>query len=119
MNVRAFLGLAIVLIASSPASNLTLPNGWLLPSISGRVSTIGNFPQGLALSPDGKRLAVVEGGYRPPALRILSAATLATERIVALKGAFGRPVWLNDTSVLVPGANQNAILRIDATTGMT
>ncbi len=118
MKVRAFLGLAIILIAGVPASNITLPNGWQLAPISGHVATVGDFPQGLALSPNGKLLAVVEGGYRPPALRILSAATLQTERVVALKGAFGRPVWLDDTSVLVPGANQNAVIRVDATTGM-
>ncbi len=119
MKVRAFLALAMLLIAAVPASNITLPNGWQLAPISGRVATVGNFPQGLALSPDGKHLAVVEGGYLPPAVRILSTATLATERVVALKGAFGRPVWLDDTSVLVPGANQNAVVRIDTVTGNT
>src|SRR5581483_5276959 len=36
--------------------------------------------------------------------------------VVALGGAFGKPVWINDQHVLVAGANADAIFDIDVST---
>jgi YVTN family beta-propeller protein len=71
------------------------------------------MPQGIALSPDGSRLAVVESGVNPPALRVLDAHGLRHEITIGLAGAFGKPVWLDRTHVLVAGANAAALLDVD------
>src|SRR5579872_1254362 len=91
------------LAAAAPALHTILPGGWRLSPPSGPLATVGTMPQGIALSPDGKTLAVVESGYNPAALRLLDAKTLATIKTIALNGAFGKPLWINTTHVLVPG----------------
>lgn len=75
------------------------------------------MPQGIALSPDGSTLAVVESGTLPAALRLLDAPGLRVRSVIPLKGAFGKPVWLDENSVLVPGANADAALVVNARTG--
>ncbi|MGA9420213.1 MAG: hypothetical protein WBV40_13770, partial [Candidatus Cybelea sp.] len=74
------------------------------------------MPQGAAASPDGRELAVVESGFNPPALGLYDARTLQRIASISLRGAFGRPVWLDARHVLVAGANAEAILEIDTTT---
>ena len=78
---------------------------------------VGIFPQGIALSPDATRLAVVESGLAPPALLLLDATTLATQRTIPLTGAFGHPVWFDDAHVAVAGANEDAVDIVDTTNG--
>jgi YVTN family beta-propeller protein len=74
------------------------------------------MPQGIALSPDGKTLAVVESGVNPATLRLLDAKTLAEIKSIELKGAFGKPVWLFGRHILIPGAATDEVLNIDTTT---
>ncbi|HYL27747.1 MAG TPA: hypothetical protein VEW74_07915, partial [Candidatus Nitrosotalea sp.] len=74
------------------------------------------MPQGGAISADGTTLAVVEAGYNPPALALYATKDLHLLRHFALKGAFGRPVWLGPR-VLVAGANADAIFNIDTHSG--
>ena len=76
----------------------------------------GTMPQGAALSPDGATLAVVESGVNPAALTFYDTRTLQRMRRVALTGAFGRPVWVQ-SSVLVAGANADALFSVDAHSG--
>jgi YVTN family beta-propeller protein len=75
------------------------------------------MPQGIALSPDGKLLAVVESGVDPAALRILETPGLRVRRVVPLKGAFGKPLWLDPSHVLVAGANTDSVLSVDVNSG--
>lgn len=75
------------------------------------------MPQGVAISPDGTMLAIVESGVAPPALRILDAATLQQKRVVALKGAFGKPLWRDAKHVVVAGGDSDALLDVDVQTG--
>lgn len=92
-----------------------LPTDWTLTAPSGAVRTTGTMPQGLALSPDGSKIAVIESGVNPPALRILSAPDLREIKLIPLKDAFGTPVWGDATHVLVPGGTTNAVLRVEIT----
>jgi DNA-binding beta-propeller fold protein YncE len=93
-----------------------LPNGWTLAPPRGLEAQTGTMPQGAALSPDGATIAVVESGVNPAALTFYSTRTLQRVRRVALSGAFGRPVWVN-ASVLVAGANADALFRVNAHSG--
>lgn len=104
------LGLCSLLLS------ILLPSGWILqpePELSVRT---GTMPQGAAMSPDGRELAVVESGFNPAALEIYDPKTLARIASIPLTGAFGRPVWLDARHVLVAGANAQAILNVDTAT---
>ncbi len=103
--------------AAIAVRTIWLPTDWRLTAPIGNVAITGTMPQGLALSPDGSQLAVVEAGVNPPALRILAAGDLHALRTIALKDAFGAPVWENANTVLVPGATTNAVLRVDIARG--
>lgn len=91
----------------------TLPNGWVIQSPAGAITETDTLPQGAAASPDGRRLAVVESGFNTPSLRIYAVPDLEQLAEIPLAGAFGRPVWLDASRVLVAGANADAIFAID------
>jgi YVTN family beta-propeller protein len=120
MRPLALLGLfvGLTLLGDVPAaSTITLPTLWRLQPPTGPVAGVGLFPQGVALSPDGTRLAVVCAGLGPAALYVLDAATLHSLRTVPLAAAFGRPIWTNDSHVLVAAENQDAVYDVDTTSG--
>lgn len=94
-----------------------LPAGWRLSPPAGALAVVGTMPQGIAISPDGRTLAVVESGVNPAALRFLDAKTLRTIKLVALKGAYGKPVWLDGDSVLVAGAATDSVTTVHLSTG--
>ncbi len=93
--------------------SIVLPNGWTIAQPQGMMIETGTMPQGAAASPDGKTLAVVESGFNPPALGFYRAADLKQLASITLKGAFGRPVWLDGRHVLVAGANADALFDVD------
>lgn len=119
MRRRVFVLAAAVLILGAGAVTgfVTLPSGWRLSPPPGPLANTGTMPQGLALSPDGKTLAVLESGVQPAALRLLETPGLRVRKIVPLRGAFGKPVWMDDAHVLVAGANTGSILTVDVETG--
>ncbi|HTV91516.1 MAG TPA: alkaline phosphatase family protein [Verrucomicrobiae bacterium] len=90
-----------------------LPNGWVIQSPPGVMTQTDTMPQGAAVAPDGRRLAVVEAGFNTPSLRIYSVPDLEQLAEIPLPGAFGRPVWVDGSHVLVAGANADAIFNID------
>jgi YVTN family beta-propeller protein len=104
-------------IGAIATRTIWLPTAWTLTPPNGAVATTGTMPQGLALSPDGSKLAVVESGVNPPALRILSVPDLHDVKVIALKDAFGTPVWSDNVHVLVPGATTDAVLAVDIASG--
>ncbi len=105
------------LAEAAPHLQSILPSGWRLTAPAGPLATVGDMPQGIALSPDGKTLAVVESGVMPAALRLLDAKTLATIKVVTLNGAFGKPVWCGAGTVCVPGAATDAVQVVDIASG--
>jgi YVTN family beta-propeller protein len=109
--------LANVTLAATAMQTTLIPTGWHISPPASGVATTGTMPQGIALSPDGTKLAVIEAGVNPPALRILSVPSLQAVRVIELKDAFGSPAWLNGTTVLVPGASTNTVLSADIGSG--
>ena len=95
---------------------IVLPSGWVLPQAPALFVRTGTMPQGAAASPDGREIAVVESGYNPPALGLYDASTLRQIATIALRGASGRPAWLDARHVLVAGANAQALLDVDTAT---
>ncbi len=109
--------IAFVTLAATAIQTTIIPTGWLISAPTTRVATTGTMPQGITLSPDGTKLAIVEAGFNPPALRVLAVPDLHTIRLIALRDGFGSPVWLDNRTVLVAGASTNAILSIDISDG--
>lgn len=119
--IRGGLVAVAVVISCSAAvaisQGVLLPGGWRLQGPVGPVATTGTMPQGIALSPDDSSLAVVESGFNPPALRILDTPALKQRKAIRVRGAFGKPVWIDGTHVLVAGGNADAILDVDVASG--
>ena len=119
-NVRIAVLLAAALAAPCAVvaqnSVTLLPSGWRLSPPGGALVRLGTMPQGAAISPDGTHIAVVESGYNPPGLRILTLPSLHDSQFVRLTGAFGRPVWLDGDRIAVAGANVDAVYVVDAKT---
>ncbi len=109
----AVLALAL---GAAAVSATRLPTNWLISPPVGAMAHLGTMPQGIALSPDGTRLAVVDAGFNPPALRVLSTRDLHTELRIPLRDAFGTPIWMNDDRVLVAGGSENSAQVVDLTT---
>jgi len=121
-SVRVILSLWILAVAVSGSvvlgepGSIVLPSGWTIPRPQGMMTETGTMPQGAAASPDGTALAVVESGFNPPALGLYRTVDLKQLASIALKGAFGRPVWLSQRHVLVAGANADALFDVDLVT---
>jgi YVTN family beta-propeller protein len=106
----AAASIGAVIAASEP---VVLPSGWRLTPSGGPAISVGTMPQGAALSPDGSLLAIVESGVNPAALRVVETHSLTERALIPLKGAFGRPVWRDNTHVAIAGANADALLDVD------
>lgn len=112
------LSAAVAIIGAAAATGyVTLPSGWRLSPPPGPLANTGTMPQGIALSPDGTTLAVVESGLQPAALRLLDTPGLRVRKIIPLRGAFGKPLWLDNAHVLIAGANTGGVLNVDVNTG--
>ena len=57
-----------------PNGGFLLNSGWRLEP-AGRQIPLDTFPMSTALSPDGKYLLVLNGGYRPPGVSVIETAT--------------------------------------------
>jgi YVTN family beta-propeller protein len=122
MKRRIVIAVALCAVTAGAAAvaagrGTILPSGWLLAAPQAAAVATGTMPQGIAISPDEKRLAVVESGTGPAALRILDVPSLKLERLIKLKGAFGTPIWQDNGSVLVAGANADAVLAVNVDDG--
>ncbi len=119
MWYRAILAAALVGLACSaaaPPSAHRLPNSWHLNPVGTSVG-VGTMPQGVTLSPGGKRIAVLDAGAAPSSLHILDSASLRSLRIVKLPDGFGSPVWLDRETIALAGGKRDAILRVDLRSG--
>lgn len=103
-------------VALASRAGIMLPSGWMLRPPAGAMTLTDTMPQGAAASPDGSRLAVVESGFNPATLRIYRTSDLEQIASIPLSGAMGRPLWIDDSSVLVAGDNADVLFRVDVTT---
>jgi len=66
-----------------PGGGFLLSSGWRLEPVGAQIP-LSTFPMGSALSPDGKYMFVVNGGYRPPSVSVIDTASgkvIQTERV--------------------------------------
>src|SRR5437868_13466536 len=56
-----------------PAGGFLLNSGWRLQPAGNQVA-VSTLPMSTALSPDGKFLLILNGGYNPPSISVLDVA---------------------------------------------
>lgn len=114
------LAIALVLVVQRGSGSaeagdgpVVLPDGWIVNPPRGAETMTGTMPQGMAVSPDGSIIAVVESGYNPPTIGLYRVPDLTRLASIPLPGADGRPLWRDAGHVLVAGANAEALLDVD------
>src|SRR5580700_6238353 len=70
-----------------PGGGFLLNSGWRLDP-AGKQIPLDTFPMSTALSPDGRYLLVLNGGYLPPTISVLDAATGAEKSRVRVPDAW-------------------------------
>src|SRR4051812_36056800 len=89
----AFLAVAVALPAAgvaqetpSPSSSLTIAGRQLAPA--GRMTPVGAFPTGGALTPDGRFYWSADGGRGSTAVRIVDVSTGAVKQVLPIPGGY-------------------------------
>ncbi|MCU1238705.1 MAG: beta-propeller repeat protein [Candidatus Solibacter sp.] len=116
--VLAFIAL-VAMVSSQPApreqvgplpnGSFLLNSGWRLDPV-GRQVALDTFPMSSALSPDGKYLLVLNGGYKPPTVSVIETATgQVTGSVRVADGWLGLAFTPAGDRVYVGGGSQAAI----------
>ena len=89
--------------------SVVLPTGWSIRPAGRQVAT-GTMPMASQLTPDGKFLLVLSGGYMPPTLAVFDAASLhELQRIPVPDGWLGLTITANGRQVYVGGGATSAV----------
>ena len=111
------LATAVVAFGQTPqtAQRLTLPNGWSLTP-TGRSLPLGDLPLNMAVSPNGKRLAVTNNGQSTQSIQLIDIAgeTVLSE-VEIRKSWVGLRFSPDGKKLLASGGNDNRILIYDVT----
>ena len=101
-----------------PGGGFLLNSGWRLEP-AGRQVPLDTFPMSTALSPDGKYLLVLNGGYNPPSVMVLEAATgHELGRVRVPDGWLGLTFSPKGDRVYVGGGSQAAVYEFSFENGV-
>ena len=96
-------------VGPQPGGGFLLSTG-LVVEPAGRQIALDTFPMASALTPDGKFLLVLHGGYLPPSIAVLDAASLSEVSRVALKDAWlGLAISPNGRLVYASGGSRGEV----------
>ena len=97
------------------APRLMLPNGWSLTP-TGRSLPLGDLPLNMAVSPNGKQLAVTNNGQSTQTIQLIDVAgeKLLSEVVIG-KSWVGLRFTPDGKRLLVSGGNDNRVLIYDLT----
>lgn len=94
-----------------------LNTGWRVKP-AGRQVPLDTLPMATALSPDGKYLLVLNGGYRPPSISVLDAATMKEVGRTPVADAWlGLTFTPNGRTVYVGGGSQASVFEFTFSEG--
>ncbi len=92
-----------------PTGGFLLNSGWKLAPV-GKQIPLSTFPMASALTPDGKHMIVLNGGYRPPSLSVLDTATGEVMGTVPVTDAWlGLAITARGDRVYVGGGSAAAV----------
>src|ERR1022692_3869569 len=100
-----------------PGGGFLLNSGWRLEP-AGKQIPLDTFPMSTALSPDGHYLLVLNGGYKPPTISVLEAATgRETNRVPVADGWLGLTFSPKGDRVYVGGGSRAAVFEFSFANG--
>jgi YVTN family beta-propeller protein len=100
-----------------PGGGFLLNSGWRLEP-AGKQIPLDTFPMSTALSPDGRYLLVLNGGYKPPTIAVLEAATgRETSRMRIADGWLGLSFSPKGDRVYVGGGSRAAVFEFSFANG--
>jgi DNA-binding beta-propeller fold protein YncE len=86
-----------------------LPNGWSIRPAGRQIAT-GTLPMSSQITPDGKFLLVLQGGYMPPSLSVFDAATMnEVHKLNVPDGWLGLTLSSNGRQVYVGGGATSSV----------
>src|ERR1019366_5188482 len=92
-----------------PDGSFLLNTGWRLAP-AGKQVPLDTFPMSTALSPDGKYLLVLNGGYRPPSVSVIEAASArVVSSVPVVDGWLGPAFAPKGDRVYVGGGSRAAV----------
>jgi YVTN family beta-propeller protein len=120
-TILSVLVIAIMVIISSQAKSqtlkeleanrLTLPNGWKLSPV-GKILPVGDLPLNIAVSPNGKLLAVTNNGQSDQSVQLIDAEKmLMLDSVVTAKSWLGLTFSKDGKYLYASGGNDNWIMR--------
>jgi YVTN family beta-propeller protein len=129
--MRSYLCIAVLLAAALlcsqpvpreqvgplPTGGFLLNSGWRLEP-AGKQIPLDTFPMSTALSPDGRYLLVLNGGYNPPTISVLDAATgHETSRVHVADGWLGLAFSPKGDRVYLGGGSRAAVFEFSFADG--
>ena len=100
-----------------PGGGFLLNSGWRLEP-AGKQVPLDTFPMSTALSPDGRYLLVLNGGYNPPTISVLEAATgREASRVRVADGWLGLTFSPKGDRVYVGGGSRAAVFEFSFANG--
>ncbi len=130
-RMRSYLCIALLLAAAIlcsqpapreqvgplPGGGFLLNSGWRLEP-AGKQVPLDTFPMSTALSPDGRYLLVLNGGYNPPSISVLETATAReTSRVRIADGWLGLTFTPKGDRVYVGGGSRAAVFEFTFANG--
>src|SRR5258708_10450463 len=123
----AFLSLVAILgsqpapreqVGPLPGGAFLLNSGWRLDPV-GRQVPLDTLPMSTALSPDGKYLLVLNGGYRPPSVSVIETASgRVTGSVPVADGWLGLAISPKGDTVYVGGGSQASLFEFAFANGV-
>ncbi len=97
------------IVGPQPDGTTLLNSGWRLKP-AGEIIPLSTFPMSSVLTPDGKHLLVLHGGYRPPTIAVLDAKTLQQVSSVLVPDAWlGLAISANGRTVFAGGGSRASV----------
>src|SRR5260370_14639105 len=123
----AFLSLVAILgsqpspreqVGPLPGGAFLLNSGWRLDPV-GRQVALDTLPMSTALSPDGKYMLVLNGGYRPPSVSVIETASgRVTGSVPVLDGWLGLAISPKGDTVYVGGGSKASLFQFAFANGV-
>src|SRR5215471_15033531 len=101
-----------------PGGGFLLNSGWVVDPV-GRQVPLDTLPMASALTPDGKHLLVLNGGYKPPSVSVIDTATgRVTGSVPVADGWLGLAISPKGDTVYVGGGSKASIFEFSLANGV-